>query len=130
MYPLGSKERPIIVKVSSQTRAEKVATICEAYKFGCLQASFFFLQFFNSDWVSWIFINCNHTRFRNMKKTQSFQKKMLRSLMISKFAQIKIECASFRIYDIDTSNVLLLLYTFHPLSMNYSFVSDNTELFY
>ncbi|MDM5152583.1 hypothetical protein QUF88_01200 [Bacillus sp. DX1.1] len=33
MYPLGSKEHPIIVKVSSQTRAEKVAAICEAYNF-------------------------------------------------------------------------------------------------
>ncbi|HHT7189446.1 hypothetical protein PDN14_25380 [Bacillus cereus group sp. Bc222] len=33
MYPLGSIERPIIVKVSSQTRAEKVAAICEAYNF-------------------------------------------------------------------------------------------------
>ncbi|MCI0768541.1 SEC-C metal-binding domain-containing protein [Bacillus sp. TL12] len=33
MYPLGSKEHPIIVKVSSQTRADKVAAICEAYNF-------------------------------------------------------------------------------------------------
>ncbi|MDM5152563.1 hypothetical protein QUF88_01290 [Bacillus sp. DX1.1] len=33
MYPLGSKERPIIVKVSSKARAEKVAAICEAYNF-------------------------------------------------------------------------------------------------
>ncbi|MED1302831.1 DNA-binding protein [[Bacillus thuringiensis] serovar konkukian] len=33
MYPLGSKERPIIVKVSSQIRAEKVAAICEVYNF-------------------------------------------------------------------------------------------------
>lgn len=33
MYPLGSKEHPIIVKVSSQTSAEKVAAICEAYNF-------------------------------------------------------------------------------------------------
>ncbi|MBJ8099724.1 DNA-binding protein [Bacillus cereus group sp. N11] len=33
MYPLGSKERPIIVKVSSKARAEKVTAICEAYNF-------------------------------------------------------------------------------------------------
>ncbi|PFK16372.1 SEC-C metal-binding domain-containing protein [Bacillus cereus] len=33
MYPLGSKERPIIVKVSSKERAEKIATICDTYGF-------------------------------------------------------------------------------------------------
>jgi uncharacterized protein YecA (UPF0149 family) len=33
MYPLGSKQRPIIVKVRSQERAEKVAEICSQYDF-------------------------------------------------------------------------------------------------
>ncbi|MED2934343.1 hypothetical protein P4308_20055 [Bacillus wiedmannii] len=33
MYPLSSKEHPIIVKVSSQTSAEKMAAICQAYNF-------------------------------------------------------------------------------------------------
>lgn len=33
MYPLGSKERPIIVKVSSKKKAEKIATICDTYDF-------------------------------------------------------------------------------------------------
>jgi uncharacterized protein YecA (UPF0149 family) len=31
MYPLGSLQRPIIVKVRSQEKAEKVAEICEQY---------------------------------------------------------------------------------------------------
>jgi uncharacterized protein YecA (UPF0149 family) len=31
MYPLGSDKRPIIVKVRSQQRAEKVAEICSQY---------------------------------------------------------------------------------------------------
>ena len=33
MYPLGSKERPIIVKVSSKEKANKVAAICDAHNF-------------------------------------------------------------------------------------------------
>ncbi len=33
MYPLGSKERPMIVKVSSKERAEKITTICATYDF-------------------------------------------------------------------------------------------------
>jgi uncharacterized protein YecA (UPF0149 family) len=31
MYPLGSEQRPVIVKVRSQERAEKVAEICDKY---------------------------------------------------------------------------------------------------
>ncbi|EEM01827.1 hypothetical protein [Bacillus pseudomycoides] len=33
MYSLGLKELSIIVKVLSQTKAEKVATVCEEYNF-------------------------------------------------------------------------------------------------
>ncbi|OUB23756.1 DNA-binding protein [Bacillus thuringiensis serovar yunnanensis] len=33
MYPLGSKERPIIAKVPSKGRAERIATICDTYDF-------------------------------------------------------------------------------------------------
>jgi uncharacterized protein YecA (UPF0149 family) len=33
MFPLGSKQRPIIVKVQSQEKAEKVAEICDQYDF-------------------------------------------------------------------------------------------------
>lgn len=31
IYPLGSKERPIIVKMSSKERSEKIAIICDTY---------------------------------------------------------------------------------------------------
>ncbi|WP_180235339.1 hypothetical protein [Bacillus cereus] len=37
MSPLSSKERPMIVKVSSKERAEKIATICATYDFDYIQ---------------------------------------------------------------------------------------------
>ncbi|WP_242476208.1 DNA-binding protein [Bacillus cereus] len=33
MYPLGSKERPIIVKVSSKEKANRVDAICDTHNF-------------------------------------------------------------------------------------------------
>ncbi len=33
MYPLGSKQRPIIVKVRTKEQAEKVTEICDQYDF-------------------------------------------------------------------------------------------------